>query len=1358
MRFSCVCFAAGMLIVSSVAHAQSNLFLMISPSGEYIGQGQTYYTTNQSDIGISGTTAMVTTTAFGFFVYLDAPGTSNLMVGQYTNAVTYPGNGSMPGIRVSGNGRGCSPVCGNFQVFEIHTDGSGNVDRFWATFSQRYPCNGSPLTGEIRYNSQLAPPIPLSRTLYVPGDFATIQAALDNVNMLAIDSVVVDPGLYNESVQFGAKRALLVSAEGPSATYIMAPTGAVAVTFAGATSDAILCGFTLMDSATGVSISSGSPTIISNAIVNCGTGIDFNSGSSSDRSGSPVIRDNSIIGCSGSAISLMFSGTPLLEGNDLEDNGGGISMWEAGAPVIRNNIIRHNCGDGISMVNDCNADIVQNLIVENAGNGITDATIYGTRGSWVVNNTIVANVGAGISSGGGGQIIINNIVVGNPALSFRQSLPVIQFNDIYSPYGVAYAGMTNLTGINGNISTDPFLACQPGGDYHLLADSPCIDSGTNGAALLPATDFDGGTRIQVGHTNGSAVVDLGAFEFNLSTPPVACLFLHCPSNLVVIAASGQNSAVVNYPPSFATPGAIVTNSPPSGSVFPAGTNTVTCTAVYGTNVLDCSFTIIILVPPSITNQPKSVVILAGYPTNLTVGAQGTAPLGYQWLFEGVPIATATNATLTLANPQATNEGYYSVLVSNSAGSITSTPALFRVLPAAPNIIAGPFSLTVSAGSNAVFSVTAAGSASLLFQWFHDGSLIPGAGLSQLVISNAQAADAGNYQVVVSNSMGTATSSITALNVLPGAPIFKVHPTGPAGVLPYGTNFTLSALASGTEPIAYQWRQSGSNLPGATQTTLTLSNVNNSANGNYDVIATNTIGTATSHIASIYVFGTPPSFTQQPVSIEVLEGSTITLNSLATGSTPIQYQWYFNSNKLTDATGRQITLVSVKSASVGPYFVIATNAYGAATSAVAQVTVNQSLVIQQPLTNQIVDVGGAVALVVGASSSNALSYSWQFNGLAIPETNSTLAITNIQPSQTGYYRVTVANQYGSISSTGRVSVLNLPSWVIAWGDNSGGQTNVPLNLDDIIAVVGGDYHSLALHRDGTLSAWGYNSDGQTNVPMNSLRFVSIAAGAGHNLAITENGSVMAWGRNDSGQCNVPTSATNLVLAVAAGDSHSLALLASGSMVAWGDNSFGQVSGTSGLTGIRAIAAGRNHNLALRNNGTVTGWGFNASGQATVPPSLSNVAAIAAGYLHSVALCSNGTVVVWGDNTFEQTNVPAGLSNVIAIAAGDFDTLALHADGSVIGWGNDWYGQTDVPSTVTNAVGIASGYYHGLALIPVIPFLQPYLTLNGLVIQWHGPGILQWAPTPVGPYTDILCSGRCYTNTDISAPAKFFRLRR
>ena len=163
---------------------------------------------------------------------------------------------------------------------------------------------------------------------------------------------------------------------------------------------------------------------------------------------------------------------------------------------IVNNRIQNNQGDGIGMENGSDSEIADNIITDNGGDGIDDLVPDGTTGPLIVNNTIAGNAGIGILAFGfpSGCQIINNVVVGNPALNVgllyggppfpilgNPSLPVVEFNDFYSPEGSPFGGnvITNLSGIAGNISTNPLFTCIPGGDFHLLAGSACIDAGTN---------------------------------------------------------------------------------------------------------------------------------------------------------------------------------------------------------------------------------------------------------------------------------------------------------------------------------------------------------------------------------------------------------------------------------------------------------------------------------------------------------------------------------------------------------------------------------------------------------------------------------------------------------------------------------------------------------------------------------------------------------------------------------------------------------------------------------------------------------------------------------------------------------------
>ncbi len=107
-------------------------------------------------------------------------------------------------------------------------------------------------------------------------------------------------------------------------------------------------------------------------------------------------------------------------------------------------------------------------------------------------------------------------------------------------------------------------------------------------------------------------------------------------------------------------------------------------------------------------------------------------------------------------------------------------------------------------------------------------------------------------------------------------------------------------------------------------------------------------------------------------------------------------------------------------------------------------------------------------------------------------------------------------------------------VIAWGSDLYGQCTVPAEAQSgIIAIAGGEKHSLALTETGKVIAWGDNWQGQCTVPAEAQSGVTaIAAGDKHSLALTDAGKVIAWGWNFYGQCTVPAEAQSGVVAIAA----------------------------------------------------------------------------------------------------------------------------------------------------------------------------------------------------------------------------------
>ncbi len=171
--------------------------------------------------------------------------------------------------------------------------------------------------------------------------------------------------------------------------------------------------------------------------------------------------------------------------------------------------------------------------------------------------------------------------------------------------------------------------------------------------------------------------------------------------------------------------------------------------------------------PAFTTQPAAQSVTAGANVTFTAAASGDPAPTFQWSKNGTAIAGATGATLALANVQVGDAGNYTVVATNSAGSVTATVAALSVSPppvtnSAPAIARQPAPQTAATGSTVVLNVEASGTPTPSYQWRRNGAAITGATGAMLVIKNAAAADAGTYSVVATNSVGTVTSANATL--------------------------------------------------------------------------------------------------------------------------------------------------------------------------------------------------------------------------------------------------------------------------------------------------------------------------------------------------------------------------------------------------------------------------------------------------------------------------------------------------------------------------------------------------------------------------------------------------------------------
>ncbi len=175
--------------------------------------------------------------------------------------------------------------------------------------------------------------------------------------------------------------------------------------------------------------------------------------------------------------------------------------------------------------------------------------------------------------------------------------------------------------------------------------------------------------------------------------------------------------------------------------------------------------------PAITTQPVNQSVTAGQTATFSVVASGTAPLSYQWRKNTANIGGATASSYTTpATTSADNGAKFDVVVSNTAGNITSAQATLTVnsAPVAPTISTQPANQTVNAGQTATFSVIASGTAPLTYQWQKNGVAITGATAASYTTPVTTTADSGElFRVFVSNSAGNVTSNSATLTVNPG---------------------------------------------------------------------------------------------------------------------------------------------------------------------------------------------------------------------------------------------------------------------------------------------------------------------------------------------------------------------------------------------------------------------------------------------------------------------------------------------------------------------------------------------------------------------------------------------------------------
>ena len=468
-------------------------------------------------------------------------------------------------------------------------------------------------------------------------------------------------------------------------------------------------------------------------------------------------------------------------------------------------------------------------------------------------------------------------------------------------------------------------------------------------------------------------------------------------------------------------------------------------------------------PPVIINQPQNLTVAVNRTAAFNVQVGGIGPFAYQWFFKGNPITNANAATLNLSNISTNDEGIYHVAISNQFGITVSDAAQLSTFPEGvlPEMITQPVGTNKPVNSFVSFNVTAGGMAPLFYQWYHNGNPLSGRTQPFLNLFGLQLTNSGNYFVIITNSVGSVTSSIAPLQVfVPTAPIITNQPQ--SRVVQVGSSPSMSVGVMGTPVLRYQWLRNGAAIPGATNPVLNFPNIQLSAVGEYKAQIFNDAGFTNSTAATLTVHQ-PPFFINQPQTVTISNGHPTTLISVIGGVPAPSIQWFRNGVALQDGTeylgvrNQTLSILSAGIEDIGTYFVTATNAAGAITSAPASLILDFPVQILAHPASANRPATSNHTFSISVTGAPPVTIQWRFRGVPIPNANTNqLTITNLNRTHTGLYDAVVQNGGGSLTSSNALLRVLVPQRISApqvnsnrfsfvFGESDGSslvQTNLP----------------------------------------------------------------------------------------------------------------------------------------------------------------------------------------------------------------------------------------------------------------------------------------------------------------------------
>lgn len=423
-------------------------------------------------------------------------------------------------------------------------------------------------------------------------------------------------------------------------------------------------------------------------------------------------------------------------------------------------------------------------------------------------------------------------------------------------------------------------------------------------------------------------------------------------------------------------------------------------------------------PPTISIQPVAQTVTSGQFASFTVNASGTGSLTYQWRLNGATVTGATSTTLNLGAVTTTVAGNYDVVVSDTfSNHPTSTAAALTVNRIATTVALSNLTATYDGSPHAVTTTTAPAGATVALSY-------RGSGNTNYAASATAPTSIGSYLVTATVSDAEHQGSTTGTLTISGpsdwtAPAITAAPT--AQTVRVGDSATFTSSVSGKPVPSLQWRRDGVAITGATNHAITISAAALTDAGNYDVVATNAMGAATSATALLIVNQRPQTISFDAPASVYAAGTDVKLSATASSGLPVSF---------TIVSGGA-SIAGTTLTGLGPSVVVRALQPGDLTTYQAASPVDRTFGFVVGLTapfltshpiNQAVNVGATATFSAAAIGTPVPTWQWSKDGVAIVGATSTsLTLSNVSATGAGRYTVTASNSAGTASADAQLFV-------------------------------------------------------------------------------------------------------------------------------------------------------------------------------------------------------------------------------------------------------------------------------------------------------------------------------------------------